>query len=892
MATPLAVLIVEDSDSDAQLIVRLLKKAGYEITFQVVETAAHMRAALAQATWDIVISDYSLPQFDGPAALRLLQETGQDIPFITVSGTMGEETAVAMMKTGVHDYLMKGNLTRLAPAVDRELRDADTRRKRKRAEDALRESEAKLKKAQHYAHLGSWTWNIQTNQLDWSDEMFRIFGLDRETFTGSLETVMAQAIHPDDRLKVEQSNLSVIQHKQPIPLEYRVVWPDQSVHVVWAEAGELLLDEAGQPTFLSGTAQDITERKRAEEALRRRDQEFSVLVENAPDMIVRFDTNLRHIYCNPAVERQLGISAEVFLGKAPLELATPRRQDEFVDRSLRQVLETGAALEVEQSYITPLGLRHFQTRIVPERDPNGRIESLLAITRDITARKQTEEELKQSEARLAAAQAVAKVGSWETDLLNLKVIWSEETYRIFEVDPNRFHPSHPGFLTLVHPADRAQVDAAFAGSFDTHTLNAIEHRIVTPGGVKTVEERWWIFHDGQGRPWRSVGTCQDITERKRAEEEIRKLNTELEERVIERTAELSRLRERERAILDAMGEGVVFTDRAGTIEYINPAMERLTGFTAQESVGQNPRLWQSGQTPRAVYQQMWDTLTRGEMWQGELVNRHRAGRLYEAALIAATLTTPDGQIIGFVGVQRDITRQKELDRLKDQFVSNVSHELRTPLANLKLYLALLDRGRPEKRADYMQTLHREQGRLDKLIEDLLDISRLDRQVTPVELTPLDLHEFLGPLVADRVTAASERGLRLEFLPTAESPLVLAEASMLTQVVSNLLTNALNYTPAGGRVTVQTHRQRTAAQDWLTLIVRDTGPGIAAHELPHVFERFYRGQVGRKAKAPGTGLGLAISKEIVEKLGGRITVESEPGPEERGATFTVWLRPQP
>lgn len=229
---------------------------------------------------------------------------------------------------------------------------------------------------------------------------------------------------------------------------------------------------------------------------------------------------------------------------------------------------------------------------------------------------------------------------------------------------------------------------------------------------------------------------------------------------------------------------------------------------------------------------------------------------------------------------------KELDYAKDQFVSNVSHELRAPLANLKLYLSLLDRGRPEKRAEYMATLQREQARLDRMIEDLLDISRLDRQTVPVELASIDLHQLLGTLVADRATVAAERQLTLEFMPTAESPLALAEASMLTQVVSNLITNALNYTPAGGRVSVETHRQCAVEQDWLTVTVQDSGPGIAAYELPHLFERFYRGEVGRRAKAPGTGLGLAISREIMERLGGRITVESELG---QGTTFTVWLR---
>jgi diguanylate cyclase (GGDEF)-like protein/PAS domain S-box-containing protein len=136
---PLAVLIVEDSESDAQLIVRLLKKAGYELVYEQVETGEQMRAALGKRAWDIVISDYKLPQFDGRTALELLKETRLDIPFIVVSGTIGEERAVAMMKAGAHDYLMKGNLARLAPAVARELDQAEVRRERKRTEAQLRQ---------------------------------------------------------------------------------------------------------------------------------------------------------------------------------------------------------------------------------------------------------------------------------------------------------------------------------------------------------------------------------------------------------------------------------------------------------------------------------------------------------------------------------------------------------------------------------------------------------------------------------------------------------------------------------------------------------------------------------------------------------------------------------
>jgi PAS domain S-box-containing protein len=228
-------------------------------------------------------------------------------------------------------------------------------------------------------------------------------------------------------------------------------------------------------------------------------------------------------------------------------------------------------------------------------------------------------------------------------------------------------------------------------------------------------------------------------------------------------------------------------------------------------------------------------------------------------------------------------RLQELDRAKDQLISNINHELRTPLANIKLYLSLLERGRPEKQSEYLQTLRREQSRLEKMIEDLLDLSRLDLGVTRIEPAPLPLDPLLRQLVADRVNLAIERGLTLEYQAGGDLPLVLIDPERLTEVITNLMTNAINYTPAGGRVVVSA----AATGEWVTFTVRDSGPGVAAKDLPHLFERFYRGEVGRLASAPGTGLGLAISREIVDRLGGRITVDSASG---QGAAFTVWLRP--
>lgn len=368
---------------------------------------------------------------------------------------------------------------------------------------------------------------------------------------------------------------------------------------------------------------------------------------------------------------------------------------------------------------------------------------------------------------------------------------------------------------------------------------------------------------------------------------VRRHAEELESRVVDRTLELERERKRTAAILDAAGEGIMFTNLKGSIQYVNAAMERLTGYTVDETLGQNPRLWQSGATPVSLYQKMWHTISQGSIWRGELVNRRKDGTLYNAALTIAPVFDIDGQISGYVGVQRDISHQKELDRLKDEFVSNVSHELRTPIANVKLYISLLTRGKPEKYDDYLQTLRREAARLEKLIEDLLDLSRLDLGRQPIALAPTNVSQLAAQLITDRTALAASRQLLIDY--RADSPLALAQAdpAMLSQVVSNLLTNAINYTPPGGAITVTTAVRTRDEQEWITITIHDTGPGISASDRARLFERFFRGEAGRKSGAPGTGLGLAISAQIMNKLNGSITVASPPS---EGAAFTVWLKP--
>src|SRR5579859_4599428 len=266
MGKPLRILIVEDVPDDAELLVLELRRAGYDPVSERVETAAAMRAALDRGGWDLVLSDNSLPQFDAAAALRLLHELDVDLPFIVVSGSIGEDFAVALMKAGAHDYLLKGHLARLGAAVERELREAEDRQERRRAEDELRRSERRLAEAERLAQIGNWERDIRTNVVTASEELYHILGLAPGAFGGTVEAYR-ERIHPEDRALVAELTERALQDHKPFSREHRIVRPDGAVRTVYTQ-GRVVLDDGGTPVRIVGTVQDITDRKQLEEQFR------------------------------------------------------------------------------------------------------------------------------------------------------------------------------------------------------------------------------------------------------------------------------------------------------------------------------------------------------------------------------------------------------------------------------------------------------------------------------------------------------------------------------------------------------------------------------------------------------------------------------------------------
>ena len=264
MSKPLRVLIVEDSEDDALLLVRQLRSGGYEPTFERVDTPEAMNAALEQ-TWDIVIADYAMPHFSAPSALDMLKEKGLDLPFIIVSGAIGEETAVSMMKAGAHDYIMKGNLARLIPAIEREMRDAKVRQERKQAEEALRESEEKYRTILESIEEGYYEVDLAGSFTFFNDSLCKIIGYPKEETRG-----MNYREYTDEKnaKRLFETFNKVCTTGEPGSLfDYEVIGKDGTKRIHETSVS-LIKDDKGQPTGFRGLDRDVTERRRLEAQLK------------------------------------------------------------------------------------------------------------------------------------------------------------------------------------------------------------------------------------------------------------------------------------------------------------------------------------------------------------------------------------------------------------------------------------------------------------------------------------------------------------------------------------------------------------------------------------------------------------------------------------------------
>jgi Amt family ammonium transporter len=435
------------------------------------------------------------------------------------------------------------------------------------------------------------------------------------------------------------------------------------------------------------------------------------------------------------------------------------------------------------------------------------------------------------------------------------------------------------------------------GYFKTGKPNAALGRAVELIGVRSNGNQFPLeLSIAVGRPASkqfAVAVLRDITERKRHEEELCRAIASAEEAT-------SRLRKLTSAV-EQNPASVVITNLQGAIEYVNPGFVHTTGYTQEEALGNSPRALKSGIHPPEFYQQMWNTLTRGEVWRGELCNRKKNGELFWEDATIAPVADAQGAVTNFMAVKMDISSRKqaeealraakeqaeEASRAKSQFLAVMSHELRTPLNGVIGMTELLQRTELDDRQRRFVEACQSSGKsLLAVINDILDFSKIEAGKLDLDEHEFDLDRVVEETVETMAFTARQKGIELLSHVAMEACCrVVGDSGRLRQLLVNLIGNAIKFTDAG-QVTVRVApAENESHADTLRFKVSDTGIGIPPDRLDRLFQSFSQADSSTTRKYGGTGLGLAISKSLVELMGGQIGVESEPG---RGSTFWFTL----
>ncbi len=543
--------------------------------------------------------------------------------------------------------------------------------------------------------------------------------------------------------------------------------------------------------------------------------------------------------------------------------------------------------EIEYRIITEGGGICYIREIAEiEYGADGEPVAHVGTVQDITALKATEAALRESEASLANAQRIARLGYWEVDLVTNELTWSDEMFRIMRVQKKDFDGTTQSFYDRIHPNDRDFLRHASDAAMHEGQAFDIDLRVVLPDGeTRYVHEQAEVTFDDAGTPLRMSGTTHDITDRKRAEEDLRKSEARLA------------------GILEIAPEAIISIDRDGCIQLFNQGAESIFGYDSDEVLGRNLEILLPTALRRrhAALVEEFDRapeVSRMMSRRAEIVGIRKDGSEFPAE---ASLSKLDlgGEML-FTVLLCDVTERKQVERAilrgkdeaeianrtKSEFLANMSHELRTPLNAIIGFAEIimdevLGPAGNERYRDYAKDINDSGQHLLKIINDILDLSKIETGQAALCVEEIDVPEALRDslkLIRERARSAG-----VDLVAEIDSqalPKLRADRRMLKQILVNLLSNAVKFTPQGGQVTVSANCDPVAGY---ALMVADTGIGIALDDIPKALARFEQVDAKLDRRYEGTGLGLPLSKAFVELHGGSLELESEVGV---GTTVTV------
>ncbi|HEX2189322.1 MAG TPA: PAS domain S-box protein [Longimicrobiaceae bacterium] len=675
----------------------------------------------------------------------------------------------------------------------------------------------------------------------------------------------------------------------------------------------LLPGRNGVPGGLRWLVRDVTDQRRAEEAARRLETEHAArerseaILESIADGFLAIDAEWRLTYLNRAAEFLLHCDRAEVLGQ-PVGVIFAEEAHPTLYRELRRAAREHDVAELEEFHARLASWLEF--RVFPS--PEG----FTLHVRDVTEQKVIQAELRASEERLRVALQAAGMAHWDWDLRSGTVLWNPEHNRMVGLPPDQARGSVPEFVERVHPADRSTVSGALAHAARTGEDYRTDFRILDPRG----EERWLaaygrVLTGEDGRPARMVGVIRDATGERRRDDADRFLGRvsdvlassldygstlqSVATLCAGALADFCLVQVEEEGRIEALGVAHADARRAEILRGLvrrfpaapggaDPAAQVLrTGEPQVLGGGPEPLPARVGSSPE--HQEMLRDLDLASMLVVPLQARGRTlgvltmGRTGAAPAYGEADLATAQEVARRAALAVDNARlyaeAREAARARDEVLAVVSHDLRNPLHAVLLAATVLQEftdpeGWTERDRKQVEVIRRSAEQMSTLIQDLVEVISLESSAPALQRIRLD-PELLVQGVAELFQAlAAEKEVRLVVETAPRLPAVEADRGRLLQVFSNLVGNALKYTPAGGTVTVRAAPSEGAVR----FSVADTGPGIPAEHLTRVFDRFWRARQGERG---GLGLGLAIARGIVEAHGGRIGVESVPG---EGAEF--------
>jgi PAS domain S-box-containing protein len=759
---------------------------------------------------------------------------------------------------------------------------------RKQTENALRESREMLNLAMSSSRMGAWSRDIVRDEVEWSPQLEEIFGLSAGTFSGTINGFY-DYVYPPDRERVKREIWDALNDHSDYTIEFRFLHTDGSLR--WMEGrGQAVYGADGTPAKVYGIGIDITERKQAEEKLRLSEERFRSLVDQSVGGITQADLTGRFIMVNDYYCQLVGYSREELLEMRMQDISHP---EDLTNNSelFTRLITDGVPFEIEKRYIRSDGsIIWVHNSVSILRDANGKPQNTVAVTIDITERKQIEEKLRKSEARLRLAIDISQIATFEIDLLTDAVETDEigrEIYGFekdqsltFRLVQSRFHPEDSDEVLR---SVSAALTPNGSGEFE------VEQRIIrTNGEMRWIRVRGRAFFEGEGESKyavRCLGTYIDITERKQTEQEREQLLKQLE---IERSRLAYLFTKAPAFVATVSGPDHVF-------ELTNPAYLQLIGH--RDVIGKPVREALPEVKGQGFFEILDEVFKTGEPFIGKELSinlqRQPGGVLEERFVdfVYQPIFGEDDSSAGIFAHGIDITEQvqarreaERANRLKDEFLATLSHELRTPLnAILGWSHILQNRSLGEsEREKAIATIERNARSQSQLIDDILDVSRIITGKLRLDVRAVDLAGVIMAALDAVRPAAEAKNIRLQTLIDPQAGPISGDSDRLQQVVWNLLSNAIKFTPKDGRVQIRLER----VNSHIEVIVSDTGKGIEPEFLPFVFDRFRQSDGSTTRRQGGLGLGLAIVRQLVELHGGSVSVSS--AGEGQGATFTVNL----